>query len=98
MDEQTVRQRAQAHADATVAGDLRKASDDLTTEAMAQAPAVMKSMPGKLTACEVASVEAQGDEFVAVIRYVGDAGEVTVASRWAERGEEPRITDLQVRG
>lgn len=97
MDEQTVRQRAQVHGEATVAGDLRKAGADLTAEAMAQAPGVMKAMPGKPTSCEIASVDAEGDEFVAVIRYVGDAGQITVASRWAERDARPKITDLQVR-
>lgn len=97
MDEQTVRRHAQAHGEATVAGDLRKAGADLTTEAMAQAPGVMKAMPGKLTSCEIASVDGQGDEFVALIRYMGDAGEIMVASRWAERDDRPKITDLQVR-
>lgn len=96
MDESIVRQHAEAHAQATVAGDLKRAGSDLTPEAMAQAPGVMKSMPGSLTASEVTELRSEGDECVATIRYVGEEGEALVESRWAEREGRPAIVNLEV--
>lgn len=95
MDEQTVREHAKAHGEATVAGDLRRAGGDLAPEAMAQAPGVMGEMPRSLTGSEIASLTADGDEFVAVIRYRGASGEATVESRWAERDGRPKIVNLR---
>jgi hypothetical protein len=96
MDETTVRERAELHAKATVSGDLRTAGADLTKEAMAQAPAVMKAMPATLESCEVTSVQADGAEVVAQIRYEGGGEEATVESRWAEQDGAPKIVALKV--
>jgi hypothetical protein len=96
MDESTVRQQAEIHAKATVSGDLRTAGSDLTKEAIAQAPDVMKAMPATLESCEVTSVETEGNEIVAQIRYSGGGEEAIVASRWAERDGAPKIVDLKV--
>ncbi len=92
-----IRQHAEAHGQATVAGDLKRAGSYLTPEAMAQAPGVMRSMPSPLTSCEVTAVQSSGDESVATIRYVGEGGELVVESRWAERDGQPKIVDLGVR-
>lgn len=96
MDESIVRQHAEAHAQATVAGDLKRAGSDLTPGAMAQAPGVMRSMPSPLTASEVTELRAAGDECVATIRYVGVEGEARVESRWAEQEGRPMIVNLEV--
>ena len=96
MEEDLVRQHAEAHARATVAGDLKRAGSDLTPEAMAQAPGVMRSMPSPLTASEVTELSFSGEECVATIRYVGENGEALVASRWAERDGRPVIVNLEV--
>jgi hypothetical protein len=96
MDESTVRDRAEAHGKATVAGDLRVAGSDLTKEAMAQAGDVMKSMPDPLESSEVTSVQADGAEFVAQIRYAGGSSETMVESRWADRDGTPKIVSLKV--
>lgn len=96
MDESSVREHAQGHGDATVAGDLRRAGSDLSKEALNQAGEVMGKMPKELTAAEVTSVERDGDEMLAQIRYSGNQGEVVVESRWAERDGRPKIIDLKV--
>ena len=85
MDETTVRESANAHAQAIVAGDLGRAGSDLSAEAMESAGTVMKQMPRPVTAAEVVSVESDGDAMVCRIRYSGDESEATVASRWQER-------------
>ncbi len=91
MDETTVRESANAHAQAIVAGDLNRAASDLSAEAMESAGAVMKSMPRPVTGAEVLSAESDGDAMVCSIRYSGDESEATVASRWQER--ERRVED-----
>lgn len=96
MDEQTVRDAATQHAEATVAKDFKTAGATLTKPAMAQAGDVMKAMPGDLSGCEIASVTSEGDEMVVAIVYRGAEGETTVQSRWAEVDGRPMITDLQV--
>lgn len=96
MDESTVREHAEIHAKATVAGDLKTAGSALTKEAMAQAPGVMKAMPATLGSCEVTSVQADGSEVVAQIRYAGGDEEATVESRWAEQDGTPKIVALKV--
>ena len=96
MDENAVREHAQAHADAVVQGDLGRASGDLTDEAKQQAPAVMKQLPRPTTSASVEAVTADGDEFVARIRYSGESDATSVNSRWAEQSGRPMITALEL--
>lgn len=95
MDENTVREHAQRHADATVEGDFKTAGRALTPEAAAQAQDVMKAMPSDLNACEITSIDKDGDNYVAVIAYRGPAAETKVESIWAEREGRPRIVNLK---
>lgn len=97
MDENDVRNEAERHANATVAGDFKTAGSSLTEAAMAQAGGVMKAMPGKLTACEVTTVDAGAEgSFAADIRYTGENGSVTVRSTWGEVDGAPKITNMEV--
>lgn len=96
MDEGKVRAEAEAHANATVAGDLRTAGSALTKEGAANAGAVMSRLPNSLDSAEILDVSAEDDEWVARIAYRGEGREVVVASRWAEREGRPKIIELQV--
>lgn len=96
MDEATVRQRAEAHGRATVAGDLKKAGSDLDKSAYGAAGEVMKKMPTDLTNSEVTGVRTDGDQCVVSIRYSGATDSATVESRWAEQDGAPKIVDLKV--
>ena len=96
MDEQAVRTHAEAHGNALVEGDLRKAGSDLTPEAQAQAPDVMSNFPKRVESAEVVSLDVQGEEAVVQARYSGEGKEVTVESRWAERDGRPKILDMKV--
>jgi hypothetical protein len=95
LDEEVVKERAQAHGEATVAGDLKRAGSDLDRSAYAAAGEVMKQMPADLSSSEVTQVRADGDEWIVGIRYEGSAS-VTVESRWAERDGRPAIVDLKI--
>jgi hypothetical protein len=96
MDENTVREHAQAHGDAVVSGDLGRAASDLAGEAKGQAGDVMRKLPRPVTAAEVESVTSEGDETVALIRYSGEGTATLVESRWAEQEGEPKIVSLSV--
>lgn len=96
MEEETVRQHAEAHGRATVEGDLRTAGSDLTHDALPAAGEVMKKMPKSLSGSAIDSVRAEGDEYVVLIRYSGEDSDAVVESRWAERDGRPKIVDLKV--
>lgn len=96
MDEAKLREDADAHGQATVQGDLKTAGGYLDKEAYGAAGQVMESMPKPLEACEVGSVELQGEEALVQIRYSGAGDEVVVESRWADRGGTPKIVGLRV--
>ena len=96
MDENTIRQHADAHAQAVVAGDLRKASSDLNDDAKQQAPTVMKALPRPTTAASIEDVTSEGDAFVARILYTGEDSKATVASRWVEQDGRPVIASLEI--
>ena len=95
MDEASVRDRARDHAEATVAGDLKRAGSTLDKAAYGAAGEVMKKMPQNLTACDIVETRPEGDGYVVAIRYDGD-GSTTVESHWADRDGDPMIVDLKV--
>ena len=96
MDESTVKQHAEAHGNAVVAGDLRTAGSDLTPEAASQAPTVMGKLPRPTTGAEILKVESAGEDAVVHILYKGADSEATVISTWAERDGRPMITNLEI--
>lgn len=96
MDETSVREHAEAHANAVREGDLGRAASDLTDEAKQQAPTVMKALPRPVTATSVEGVTAQGDAYVAHILYSGENSKATVASRWVEESGRPMIASLEI--
>ena len=96
MDENSIREHAQAHANAVRDGDLGKAASDLTDEAKQNAPTVMKALPRPITHASVEDVTAQGDAYVARILYEGDNSKATVASRWVEEAGRPMIASLEI--
>jgi hypothetical protein len=96
MDENRVREQAQAHGDAVARGDLNAAGGDLTTEAMAGAGDVMKQLPRPVREAAVLDVTVDGDVFVARISYRGEDDEKLVESRWVDRDGVPKIVELRV--
>jgi hypothetical protein len=96
MNEDDVRKHAEAHGEAMLAGDIRRAGDDLTDEAKAGAGPVMSALPRPITAAEVQSVSGTGDEYVVRICYSGADKEVVVQSRWGEHEGRPMIVGAEI--
>ncbi len=96
MDESTVRESAETHAQATVERDYDVAGSYLTDEVKATVGEVMRAMPRSLASAEILDVEASEGAATCRIRYAGEEGTTTVASRWQEVGGRPMIVALDV--
>ena len=90
MDTDSVRQHAQAHADAVVRGDMDAVTADFVPELRPQLPELAKGLPQPTTSAEVLSFEDAGDHTSVEIRYSGTQDAVTIRSRWEEREGEGR--------
>ena len=95
MDEGSVREHANQHANAVMSGDMGRAAQDLSDDAKSAAPGVMKGMPRPVTSVEVTKVEKDGERFVAHIAYRGEDAEHVVASHWEDQGGRPIIAELR---
>lgn len=96
MDTDTVRRHAEAHAQAVVAGDFRRASEDLSDAAKSVAQDVMRQLPAPVESAKVESASAAGEQFIVNIRYVGPSGDATIESQWRDEEGRPKITGLKV--
>jgi hypothetical protein len=95
MDEATTRDHIQEHADAVVRGDLDAVVADFSEELQPQAPQIVQGLPQPVTNAEVLSVEIGDPVSVAVIRYSGSSGGVTIRSDWRVEGGRPVIVHAE---
>lgn len=93
MDEQSVRDHAQAHVDALRAGDIGLASREMSPELQRNLGELVAMLPLPLTDAAVESVEMAGTAYVSVLRLTGDAGTIRVNARWKERDGRPMMVE-----
>jgi hypothetical protein len=93
MDEQAVRQDAQALCDALVAGDIDRAIAQLSKELRSNLGPVLALLPLPLTAATVDAVERTGSGFTAALSLVGETDEVRLQTRWKDRDGRPTIVE-----
>ncbi|MBA3796518.1 MAG: hypothetical protein H0X20_04760 [Chloroflexi bacterium] len=93
MDEQAVREHAQSHCDALVAGDVERASTELSEELRSNIGPLLAQLPLPLTEATVESVEQGGTAFIAVLRLVGESEEIRLQTRWKDRDGRPTIVE-----
>lgn len=91
MDEAKTRGCIQDHADAVVRGDIEAVTNDFAQELRPQVPTLAQNLPLPVSSAEVVSVEVGEDESVAMIRYTGDSGQVTIRTHWQDRGGQLQI-------
>jgi hypothetical protein len=94
MDEQAVREHAQSHVDALVAGDVDRALQDLSKELRSHPGELMAMLPLPLTSGEVESVEMAGSGYTSVLHLIGETDETRLETRWKERDEKPTIVEV----
>ena len=95
MDETTIRDHIQKHADAVVRGDMDAVVADFSEELRPQVPQIAQGLPRPVTEAEVVSVDIGNPVSVAMIRYSGSSGGVTIRSDWQDEGGRPVIVHVE---
>jgi hypothetical protein len=98
MDEATIRDYVQKHADAVVRGDMDTVVADCAEELRPHVPQLAQALPMPVTKAEVLSVDVGDPVSVAMIRYSGSSGDVTLRSEWQDRGGRPLIVHAEPAG
>ena len=93
MDEQLIREHAQALCEALLAGDIGKASQAMSPELQRNLGPVVALLPLPLTSAGIESVEMTGTGFLAVLALAGDGGESRLETRWKERDGKPTMVE-----
>lgn len=93
MDEQAVREHAQALCDALVAGDIDRAIEDFSKELRQNLGEVLALLPLPANEATVESVEHGGSGYNVVLRLVGETDEVLIQTRWKERDGQLTIVE-----
>lgn len=94
MDEQTVREHADAHCQALLAGDVELASQELSNELRANLGQLIAMLPMPLTAATVESIERTASGFRVVLHLVGESAETRLETRWKDRDDRPVIVEV----
>jgi hypothetical protein len=93
MNDDEIRQHAQATCNALVTGDVDRLIGDLSDELRRNAGEVVALLPLPVSEASVTSVERNGQAFVVAIQLVGETEEVELQTRWKERDGAPRIVE-----
>lgn len=93
MDEQVVRDHAQALCDGLVAGDIDRATADFSNELRRNLGEVLALLPLPSSEATVESVDHGGSGYNVVIRLVGESNEVMVQTRWKDRDGQPTVVE-----
>jgi hypothetical protein len=93
VEESQVRERAEAFCAALVAGDVGRASEDLSTELRRNLGEVLALLPLPASDATIESIERTGSGYAAVLRLVGETEEVLIQTRWKERDGRATIIE-----
>jgi hypothetical protein len=94
MDQASVEQHAEDHAQAVVQGDMDAVIADFIPEMRAGVPELAKALPQPVNTAEVLSVEMADDDGAIVhVRYSGDESSLTIRTRWEDRQGRPLIVE-----
>jgi hypothetical protein len=94
MDEQAVREHAQAHLDALLAGDVDRAIQNLSKELQSHLGDIMALLPLPLTAAEIESIEKTGAGYMATLYLLGESTDTRLETRWKDRDGTPTIVEV----
>jgi hypothetical protein len=93
MDAETVRARAEAFCDTLVAGDVGRATEEMSKELRQNLGEVVAMLPLPSSEATVVSVDHGGSGYNVVLRLVGEADEVEIQTRWKDRDGRPTIVE-----
>jgi hypothetical protein len=93
MDQDAVRERAQALCEALVAGDIERATADFSTELRRNLGEVIALLPLPASAAVVESVDHTGSGYTVVLRVTGETDEAQIQTRWKDRDGRPTVVE-----
>jgi hypothetical protein len=93
MDVETVRVRAEAFCEALVAGDVGRASEEMSPELKRNLGEVVALLPLPASEATVSSVDHGGSGYNVVLRLVGETDEVEIQTRWKDRDGRPTLVE-----
>jgi hypothetical protein len=93
MDEEAVREHAQATCDALLAGDIGKAAEEMSRELRANLGSIVGMLPLPLTQATVESVDSTPTGYKAVLHLVGEGGTLQLETRWKDRDGRPTMVE-----
>jgi hypothetical protein len=96
MDEQAVRDHAQGHLDALLAGDVDRAIQDLSQELQRNLGEIMAMLPLPLTAADIESINVGASSYTAVLHLVGETTESRLETRWKDRDGRPTMVEASL--
>jgi hypothetical protein len=94
MDEQVVRERAEAFGAALVAGDVEQAIESLSAELRRNLGEVIALLPLPASEAAIESFEHSGSGDNVVLRLAGESDETQLLTRWKDRDGRPTIIEL----
>jgi hypothetical protein len=93
MDEQAVRDHAQAFFDALLAGDIGQAAEELSSQLRSNLGPIVAMLPLPLTEASIESVETTATGYRAVMRLVGEGDTIHLVTRWKDRDGRPTMVE-----
>jgi hypothetical protein len=93
MDDQTVRQHAQAFCDALLEGDIDRAIGHMSAELHRNLGEVIALLPLPANEVTIDSIEAGGSGYNVVLKLVGENETVLIQTRWKDRDGTPTIVE-----
>jgi hypothetical protein len=93
MDVETVRERAEALCDALVAGDVGRATEEMSKELQRNLGEVLAMLPLPASEATVESVDHGGSGYNVILRLVGETDEVEIQTRWKDRDGKPTLVE-----
>jgi hypothetical protein len=93
MDEQAVRQHAQAMCEAVVGGNVDRLIEDFSPELRRNLGEVISLFPLPSTEAVIESIAQGGSSYVVVLRLTGESEEVQVQTRWKDRDGKPTVVE-----
>ena len=95
MEDQDVRERAEALCAALVAGDIERATEDFSKELRQNLGEVLVLLPLPAVAATIESVERGGGSgYTVVLELVGESETVVIQTRWKERDERTTLIEV----
>ena len=94
LDEQTVRDHADAFLQALLGGDVEQAAEQLSSELHSNLGQLVAMLPMPLTEASLESVERTGSGFRVVLELTGETDATRLETRWKDRDDRPVIVEV----